>query len=287
YVGALSPCYHTDLVNDADGNYEKITVNDEDLFIYRDKRMIWNKERTAIVFVSKKLKAGQAREIYRIADKCKKRLNELNESLKKPRCKKYKRQELIDKIDDIIDHNKIKNVFSYTLTKKRKRPYEIEYQIDDNELKKIDDTLGFRIIMTNRHEWKSCDIIKSYYGQSVIEHAFKNIKNPFHISLRPNFHWTDQKIKVHAFCCVLGYTLCMLLWKTIREKTDYKGNLDNLLDALNDIRLAIILNNEKKKIDVNYQLEALDEKEEKFMESLSCLNVHKRKMQINGISVYK
>ena len=141
--------------------------------------------------------------------------------------------------------------------------------------------------MTNRHDWKSCDIVKSYYGQSVIEHAFKNIKNPFHISLRPNFHWTDQKIKVHAFCCVLGYTLCMLLWKTIREKTDYKGNLDNLLDALNDIRLAVVLNDEKKKIDVNYQLEVLDEKEEKFMESLSCLNVHKRKMQINGISVYK
>lgn len=41
---------------------------------------------------------------------------------------------------------------------------------------------------------------KAYYGQSMIEHAFKN---HYHIALRPQYHWTDQKIEVHFFICVL------------------------------------------------------------------------------------
>ena len=141
--------------------------------------------------------------------------------------------------------------------------------------------------MTNRHKWSSEDIIKAYYGQSIVENAFKNLKNPFHISLRPNYHWSDQKIKIHAFSCVIAYTLTMLLWKIVREKTEYNGSLDNLLDALNNIRLTTVLTSDKNKVSANYQLEEMDEEEEGFLKSLECCDIHKRKIKINGISVYK
>jgi transposase len=287
YVGALSPCYHESLIEDANENYETIKVNNSNLSIYRDKREIWGKERTVIVFVSEKLKAGQVREIYKIINKIKKQLDELQASLDNPRGKKYVRKELIEKIDGIIYNKKIEDSFSYTLTKKRNQPYKIEYKVDENEIENIKEDFGFRIIMTNRHNWNSHDIIKAYYGQSVVEHAFKNLKNPFHLSLRPNFHWTDQKIRVHAFACVLGYTLTMLLWKTVKEKCKYKGNLDNLLDDLNEVRLATILERDKNKPNVKYQLEELDEKELGFMKALECLNIHERKLKLKGISVYK
>ncbi len=44
-------------------------------------------------------------------------------------------------------------------------------------------------------------------GQSQIVHAFRNLKNPYHLALKPQFHGTDQKIKVHFFMCVIGYIL--------------------------------------------------------------------------------
>ena len=77
--------------------------------------------------------------------------------------------------------------------------------------------LGLRVLMTDRHDWDTVDIIKAYYGQSMIEHAFGNLKNPYHLALKPQFHWTDQKIKVHFFICVLGYLLasiggCVFSW---------------------------------------------------------------------------
>ena len=79
----------------------------------------------------------------------------------------------------------------------------------------------------------------------------------------------------------------MLLWKTVKEKCKYKGNLDNLLDDLNEVRLATILERDKNKPNVKYQLEELDEKELGFMKALECLNIHERKLKLKGISVYK
>ena len=51
--------------------------------------------------------------------------------------------------------------------------------------------------MTDRHDLDPVDIIKVYYGQSKIEHAFRNLKNPYHLALKPQFHWADQKIRAH------------------------------------------------------------------------------------------
>jgi len=212
-------------------------------------------------------------------------------ALQSDKCRQNNRYKLKKKLDKIISNPKIKDVFSYTLTKKRNKPYQIKYQINKEAVEGIEDELGFRIIMTNRHNWESEDIIKAYHGQSIVENSFKNIKNPFHISMRPNFHWTDQKIKVHAFSCVLGYSLSMLIWKIAREKAGYKGDLDNLLDTLNDIRLASIVTQDKSKtrgkINLKYQIEEVNDDEAKFIDALSICNSHKRKMKIEGISVYK
>jgi len=47
---------------------------------------------------------------------------------------------------------------------------------------------------------------KYYYARIIdefkIEHAFGEMKNPHFLGWNPRLHWTDQKIRVHAFCCV-------------------------------------------------------------------------------------
>jgi len=49
--------------------------------VYRDKREIWEEERTVVVFISEKLKAGQIRGIYQSLKKKQKQLRELQKSL--------------------------------------------------------------------------------------------------------------------------------------------------------------------------------------------------------------
>jgi hypothetical protein len=45
------------------------------------------------------------------------------------------------------------------------------------------------------------------------------------------YHWTDQKIRVHLFCCVLALLLTHLLWKRASER-GIDASPERLLDAL-------------------------------------------------------
>ena len=51
----------------------------------------------------------------------------------------------------------------------------------------------------------------AYRSQSHVEDAFADMKDPHFLSWEPMFHWTDSKIRVHAFYCVLALVLGSLL----------------------------------------------------------------------------
>lgn len=289
YVGALTPADHPGLLEEAEGNYSDVTIGENSLQVFRDKREIWGEERTVLLFVSAKLKAGQLRGIYRSIEKKMKLMEELKNRLGNTARTKRTRKAIEEKIDKIINNpKKTGSLINYELRKKRNGPYVLEYGVDAGKMEELEDSLGFRIIMTNRHDWTSEEIIKAYYGQSFIENAFRNIKNPYHLAVTPEFHWTNQKIRIHFFCCVLGYMLTMLVWKKARELTGYKGNVDNLLDMLNGIRLATVIKNApgKGKPKVEYQLELMNDLEKKMVKALNIENIHKKPLKINGVSVY-
>jgi transposase len=59
YVGALTPYHHKKLIDNATENFHELNVDGKAIRVYRDKRMIWQEERTVIVFISERLKSGQ------------------------------------------------------------------------------------------------------------------------------------------------------------------------------------------------------------------------------------
>ena len=58
---------------------------------------------------------------------------------------------------------------------------------------------------------------------------------------RPQFHWTDQKLHVHAFMCVTGYLLVRLLWWRARRHVGFPGSPRSLLSELSRIRCCRIV----------------------------------------------
>lgn len=288
YVGALTPSHHQDLIRDAEANFVLTNIGDTMLWLYRDKRFIWGEERTIIVFVSKKLKSGQLRGIYQSLRKKKAELRKLQRSLANPRAKKRARQDLEDKIKKLLKGQFMEGLITYTLSEVAEGRFALTYKTEKKKIGELEDHLGFRILMTNRHEWKSDDIVKAFHGQATVEHAFKNIKNPYHLAITPEFHWTDQKIKVHYFTCVLGYLLAALIWHDARIKTRFKGTLDTLLDTLNNVRLSTLLEKTGKrgKPKANYKIEEMTEEQKVLMEALDLNEIHMRRTKIDGVGVY-
>ncbi len=288
YVGALTPYHHKKLIDDAIDNFEDLDVGGSIIQVYRDKRVVWEEERTVVVFISEKLKAGQIRGIYKSLGKKQKQLTELQKALSNPRAKKRNKEELEDKINNLLKGQFLNNLVDWSLSEISEGRFQLQFSINQKRLDEIEDKLGFRIIMTDRHNWSTVDIIEAYYGQSFIEHTFRNLKNPYHLALKPQFHWTDQKIVVHYFGCVLGYLLSAIVWRQVKSKVRFTGSLDTLLDSLNNVRLGTLLEDSKTRgrVKATYKLEEMSDAENAIMEALELKDFHNNRPKFKGVGVY-
>jgi transposase len=287
YVGALIPYQHKKLVEEAFTNLENIEVTGNLLQIYRSTKNIWGEERTVIVFISDGLKAGQIGWIYNLLEKAQKELMNLQNETNGKSLNQEAKEKLEKKIGKAIQDKKINELIRWSLVCSEGK-HQLNYLVDQEKLKVLEDKLGVRILMTDRHNWSTEEIIKAYHGQSFVEQAFKNLKNPYHLAIRPQFHWTDQKIKVHYFICVLGYLLATILCKQAREKINFTGTLDNFLDNLNNIRLAVMLEDAEKRgrIKATYKLEEQFEAEGSLTKIFGIDKYHTERIKLDGVGVY-
>jgi transposase len=92
----------------------------------------------------------------------------------------------------------------------------LHYHIDRQALERLTERqLGKTLIFTDNHDWTTPDIILGYRGQYRIEKAFRQMKDHHCLTFSPMHHWTDPMIRVHAFYCVVGYTLSALLQRRL------------------------------------------------------------------------
>lgn len=289
YTGALTPYHHKELIKEASDNFNQIYATENGApLIYRVKKTIWGREMTVVVIISEKLKEGQIRGLYTSLSNCEKAIVKINASLNVPGRKKRDKERIEYLLRAIISKYKAQNLIDFEVLEDDDRCIGINHLIKYDSLAKIEEDMGFRIIMTNRHEWDTAEIIKAYHGQSFIENTFKNMKNQQHLSFNPQFHWTDHKIMIHNFICVLGYLMSSLIYKEARAK-GFTGSMDTLLDKLTNIRLGVMIedNNKRGNRKATYMLEEMNSEEEKLSNDLEINELHKKIFKIKGFGVYK
>lgn len=76
---------------------------------------------------------------------------------------------------------------------------------------------GKRILFTNRTDWPTADVVAAYRSQSEVESGFRQMKDPHVVSFGPMHHWTDSKIRVHVFYCVLALTIAHLMRRQAKD----------------------------------------------------------------------
>jgi len=272
YVGGLVPSYFKDLIRQANQNFSIMKINGEKVPVYRIKTNIWGQERTCVVTISTQLKEGQLRGIDQHLKKKYKALREFKQQLENPKRRKYfSKEEIKSRLTKIIKGQFIENILKYDFIEMENNTLSFTYFIDGDafyELKK--NILGRQIVVTNRHNWTHEEILLAYRGQSKVEYAFRNLKNPNHLAIRPQYHWTDQKIEAHFMICMIGYLLTIVVYCKAKQKASYKRNVGHLMDDLRSIRLACTLKKKGKK--VKYQLEKIPNELKKLAHILGISN---------------
>ncbi len=109
YVGALTPYHHKQLVEDKVCHFREYDVDGSKMQGYQDKRVVLGQERTVVVFISEKLKAGQLRGMCQSLEKAEHQLKLLQRHLGSPKGKMRDKMGLEDTIRRVIKGQFTKN----------------------------------------------------------------------------------------------------------------------------------------------------------------------------------
>lgn len=292
FVGALSPYHHKDLIKEANNSMKSVSINGKDVLCYRTRKEIWGLDLSAVVYISERLLKGQIRGIEQNIKKLFNKLSELKEKIEIPtrRGKKRTQDDLKKKISSMISTLSNEDIIGWELNHIAEDAFDLKFWINEERFNIIKEQwLGRRIVITNRHQWTTEEIILAYWGQANVETAFKKMKNPFHLAVRPQYHWTDQKIEVHGFTCLLAFLMVMIACKRAKENVGFRGSPHTLLEKLSAIRLATFIESPQEKTKGRYKAHyRLEEMDPDIYELARGMNLTEMKLRTRiPFSVYK
>jgi transposase len=242
YVAALTPSQHASLLGIAAAEYAPLGEGPlEGVRLYRLRKMIWGQERTLVLLISETLRVGQMRGLEQHLSKRLAKLEAWKQALAKPRSGPRDQASAEKIVQSLLKGQYIDKVLKIGYHGHEQGEKRLEWHVDEEALHWLhEEQFGKQILMTDRHDWTSEEIIQAYHGQSHVEEAFRQLKDPDHLTVRPQFHWTDQKVKVHTFLCLVAFLLARLVELEAR-KEGWREGLDALMDQLANIRLVMVL----------------------------------------------
>jgi transposase len=269
YVTAVRPSSHLALLEEAAGKLSEVQLaSGVTARAWRTSRVIAGQRREVVVAFSAKLHAGQIRGLHQTLSKSWREFEEMG-SFARTTVETAKR-----KLEKLRKRQYLRALFCYRIDQDGTGPIRVSVWSDWLEYQRLDKRyFGLRVLITDRAEWTTAQIIEAYRGQSKVEAAFRDLKDPRMLATRPQFHWTDHKLHVHAFICVMAYLLITLLHRRAKQKAAFDGSPRRLLAELADLRCcrSIDMTGRKGRPRVRLQLEETDAQLMSLAESLGAV----------------
>jgi transposase len=201
---------------------------------YRTSWSIWGERRECVLELSKRLLAGQVRGLDEDIKRALDAVAELNERLRKPRSRiKKDVASLEERIAPLLSKGHLREIITVDIS-----PGCVSFEVDEVRRQEvIQKYFGKKLLVTDRSDWTTVEIMDAYREQDSIEKIFRDSKDSDHFSLTPMYHWTDQKIRVHVFICLLSLTLATLVHREVCSH-GLDISKDRMLDELGKIRQA-------------------------------------------------
>ena len=135
----------------------------------------------------------------------------------------------------------MRRVITTELTGQEATTLRLTWTINEHARTELEtEIFGKRILVTDRDDWSVSEIVAGYRSQSDVESGFRQLKDPHVVGFSPMFHWTDSKIRVHMFYCVLALAIAHLM----RRQAHHAGidlSVRELLGSLAGIQETVLL----------------------------------------------
>ena len=204
-----------------------------------EKMIVHGKEYLCVVKYSASFASEQLHSLTTTLSKTMQSLRRLSAELSKPGAR-FTEQKLRNKITRWLSAQFVSELVRYQL-EPREDHWQLQFDFDHNALQRLlAHRLGRTVLLTNRLDWTAEQVVAGYCGQQQIEQVFRGLKDGEWLEWGPMYHWTDQKIRVHAFYCMLGISLLQYIRK--QAQAAWPGlSLEQLLEQLQQIEQYTLL----------------------------------------------
>jgi len=115
---------------------------------------------------------------------------------------------------------------------------KLKVGLDRKAVRTYQKRFGKTLIFTDRTDLTTAQVAQAYTDRNEVEQLFAEMNDPMTVPFRPVRHWTDQKIVVHAFICILGLLLLKLLQLKLK-KHNICLSLEIIKDELSCVQLGL------------------------------------------------
>lgn len=204
-----------------------------------EKLLVHGKEYFCVVKYSASFSGEQLHSLTTSVSKVLQYLRRLSMELNKPKAR-WDEKKIRSKIQRWLSGQFLTDVIRYEL---QQRDGHWHLQFDFNIVAwqhLLTHRLGRTVLLTNRMDWTAEQVAAGYSGQQSIERVFRGLKDGQWLGWGPMHHWTDRKIRIHAFYCMLGISLLQYVHK--QAQTAWDGiSVEQLLEELQQIQQFVLL----------------------------------------------
>jgi transposase len=241
FVGSLPPSDFPDLLALPASKRRPVDAEQyPGLTAYDTRKVVFGTNRRVVLTHSPNLHAKQSRGFDQTLAKTGRRLTELADTLARGKTRRDRAAVLAD-ISRITKTRWVNRVLSTTLTGDTPAEMRLSWKIGKPARKALETELfGKRLLVTDHDDWTIADVVAGYRSQNDVESGFRQLKDPHLVGFAPMFHWTDSKIRVHVFYCVLALAVAHLM----RREAQHAGlnlSVRELLDNLSGIQETVLL----------------------------------------------
>lgn len=246
FVGSLVPTQHPELLDMSRRKMRRL--NPETLpavWCSRTRKKVFGRERTILCTFNQPLFDAQQKTLRREIAKRKQKLETLRLALVRQRAHPTPNQPTVKStqknVESILNGRHMKTLFSTEVIMAADGLPELHWEFQQAAWEHLRQTLlGKTILFTDRDDWSDEQIVLAYRAQYHVEGAFRCMKDPRFLTVRPMFHWTDQKLRVHAFYCVLALMIVTLLRRKLATAGIRLSPADMLRRLTNIRQVALV-----------------------------------------------
>ena len=246
FVGSLVPTQHPQLLAIPRQRLRRLDrAQLPAVWAHRTEQKVFGVTRTVLIVFNRPLYRAQLktlrREIHKRCRKLKALHRALQQSARRRAGKKPTLEGTERRLGAILRGRHMKALFSAQLTTGKRSHLKLRWRFKMSAWKTLQHSLlGKTILFTNRSDWSDEQIVRAHRSQAHVESAFRAMKDPRYLSFRPTYHWTDQKLRVHALFCVIALMITSLLRRQL-SRAGIPVSLARMLDELSQVREVSLL----------------------------------------------